>query len=59
MLNHFIKYLFGDVLVKALGLISLPLYTYFIAPEEYGIYALVLSYVSIGVLVLTLNVHAL
>lgn len=58
MLNHFIRYLFGDVLVKALGLISLPLYTYFIAPEEYGIYALVLSYISIGVLVLTLNVHA-
>ncbi|MCG3683477.1 lipopolysaccharide biosynthesis protein [Aliarcobacter butzleri] len=58
MLNHFIKYLFGDILVKALGLISLPIYTYFIAPEEYGIYALVLSYISIGVLILTLNVHA-
>lgn len=58
MLKHFLKYLAGDVMVKLLGFLSLPLYTYFLTPEKYGTYALVISYVTLAVIVLPLNVHA-
>lgn len=58
MLKHFIKYLAGDIVVKLLGFISLPLYTYFLLPEEYGVYSLILSYATIAIVLFTLNVHA-
>ena len=58
MLKHFIKYLAGDIAVKVLGFLSLPLYTFFLVPEKYGIYSLIISYVTIAVVVLPLNVHA-
>jgi O-antigen/teichoic acid export membrane protein len=58
MLRHFLKYLAGDMSVKILGFLSLPLYSYYLSPEKYGAYALVISYVTIAVVVLPLNVHA-
>ncbi len=57
MFKRIYHYLFGDILVKALGAISLPLYTYFLTPDEYGVFAIFLSYVAIGVIVFTFNSH--
>lgn len=54
---HVFKYLSGDILVKLLGFISLPVYTFFLTPEEYGIFAIFLSYVAIGVIIFTFNTH--
>lgn len=58
MLINIFKYLSGDILVKLLGFISLPVYTYFLTPDEYGIYSVFLSYMAIGVIVFTFNTHA-
>lgn len=55
---HIIRYMINGVLVRALGIISLPIYTYFLSPSEYGMYTLILSYISIGILIFTLNVHS-
>lgn len=57
MIKHILKYLLGDILIKIILLISLPVYTYFLTPQEYGIYSLLLSYVMIGTVVFSLNVH--
>lgn len=57
MLNNFLKYLSGDIMAKALGVVSVPVYTYLISPKEYGVYSIVLSYVSIATFLFSLNVH--
>ena len=58
MIKHFFKYLIGDISIKLLGFISLPLYTHFLLPKDYGLYSLIISYVTIAIVVLPLNVHA-
>lgn len=57
MLLKIFKYLSGDILVKLLAFISLPVYTYFLTPDEYGVFSIFLSYVSIGVIIFTFNTH--
>lgn len=57
MLNTFVKYISGDITAKALGVVSVPVYTYLISPKEYGVYSIVLSYVAIATFLFSLNVH--
>lgn len=58
MFKHIFTYLVNGFFIKALGLISLPIYTYFLSPSEYGIYAIILSYISLGSILLNLNVQS-
>lgn len=57
MLRNFIKYLSGDMLARAIGIISLPIYTYFITPQEYGLFSIILSYIALSTFLFTFNVH--
>ena len=57
MLLNIFGYLSGDILIKLLGFISLPVYTYFLTPDEYGIFSIFVSYVAIGVIIFTFNTH--
>lgn len=58
MIKHIARYIVGGFLNRVLGLIALPIYTYFLSPEQYGTYAIILSYVSLGSLIFTLNTHS-
>lgn len=44
-------------MAKALGIISVPIYTHLISPKEYGLYSIILSYVAIATFLFSLNVH--
>ncbi|WP_066346466.1 oligosaccharide flippase family protein [Aliarcobacter cryaerophilus] len=57
MLKRVYHYLSGDILVKLLGFVSLPVYTFFLSPDEYGSFFIFLSYVVLGSVILTLNTH--
>ena len=57
MLNNFLKYLSGDIVAKALGLLSIPVYTRFISPQEFGTYTIILSYAAIASFLFSLNAH--
>ncbi len=37
MIKRILTYTFGEVIVKGLSFLALPLYSYMIMPEEYGI----------------------
>lgn len=58
MFKHFVKYLSSDFFCKVLGFISLPVYTSFLTPSEYGVYALIISYVAILIVLMPLNSHS-
>lgn len=57
MKKTFINYLTGDIMARGLGIISVPVYTYMINPQEYGLYSIILSYVAISSFLFSLNVH--
>jgi O-antigen/teichoic acid export membrane protein len=56
VVRHAGTYLIGDVAVKAVGLLSLPLFTRMLSPDEYGVLAVFGSVFSVIQVVLTLNV---
>jgi len=55
--RHASTYFAGDVAVKALGLLSLPLLTRLLSTTEYGTLAVFGSYFSVVQVLLSLNVH--
>jgi len=50
-------YFSAQVAIQALGLISLPVYTYFLSTEEYGIVNVYISYSLVFAILLSLNLH--
>ncbi|MEA3494749.1 MAG: oligosaccharide flippase family protein [Bacteroidota bacterium] len=56
-LKHSTNYFSASLATKALGFISIPVLTYLLTTEEYGVYNVFLSYVGIFVIILTLNSH--
>ena len=55
LLKHSGNYLFAIIASKALAFISLPVYTYLLTVEEYGVYNVFISTVGIATIILTLN----
>jgi O-antigen/teichoic acid export membrane protein len=56
--KHFLNYIFSSVGIKALALISLPIVTQMLSPEEYGILNIFGFYVIIGSSLFTFNLHS-
>ena len=54
-LEHSNKYFISDIATKALGFISIPIFTRLFTQEDYGIVALFTSYVGIMTVVLSLS----
>ncbi len=48
----------GDVIVKAIAFVLIPLYTRFLTPEAYGVYSLVLTFQAILIIVLGLGFNS-
>lgn len=55
MIKHVRNYLGSEVLSKALGFLSIPILTRLLSTADYGIINVYISYVSIFLIVLTLN----
>ena len=55
--KHASVYFLGTILIQGLGIISLPVMTYFLSPEEYGIVNVYLSYTLIASVVFSLNLE--
>lgn len=55
LLKHSGNYFFAMVATKALDFIAIPVYTYLLTVEEYGIYSIFISTVGIATVVLPLN----
>ena len=55
--KHASVYFLGTILIQGLGIISLPVMTYFLSPEEYGIVNVYLSYTLIASVILSLNLE--
>ena len=58
LLGHVKIYFSGAVIIKIVGLISLPVITNLLTPDEYGTYSVFLSYGAITSVVLTLNLNS-
>lgn len=57
-LNHAKNYFLSNIAIKAIGLISIPIFTRILTQEDYGIVAVFDAYVKIFVIILSLNAHA-
>jgi O-antigen/teichoic acid export membrane protein len=57
MFRHVKNYLSAELIVKAIGLISIPIFTRLLSPEEYGVYAIFLSFVAVMNIISSLNMH--
>ena len=55
MLKAFLRYIVGDIAIKLVGLVSLPIYTAMMLPELYGEYSLTLSSISFAIVLFGLN----
>jgi len=55
MLKKVLTYSFGEILVKGMSFLALPLYSYLILPEEYGILGLINAIMAYLPLLLTFN----
>jgi O-antigen/teichoic acid export membrane protein len=55
--KHASVYFLGTLLIQGLGIISLPVMTYFLSPEEYGIVNVYLSYTLIASVIFSLNLE--
>ena len=55
LFKHSINYLFAHVANKALAFISIPVYTYLLTVEEYGIFNVFISTIGIVSILFTLN----
>lgn len=56
-LKHSFNYLLGSTLTKAIGLISIPIFTRLLTTTDYGILAVVNSYVGMCGILFSLNSH--
>ena len=55
--KHASVYFLGTLLIQGLGIISLPVLTYFLSEEEYGITNVYMSYILISSVILSLNLE--
>lgn len=55
--KHASTYFSGTVLVQALGLVSLPVFTAYLSADEYGVVNIFTSYFTVITVLLTLNVN--
>ena len=55
--KHASVYFLGTLLIQGLGIISLPVLTYFLSEEEYGITNVYMSYILISSVLLSLNLE--
>ena len=55
--RHSKNYFSANVAAKAVGVISLPVFTTILTTSEYGSYQLFVSYLALSSLILTLNFH--
>ncbi|WCL82578.1 oligosaccharide flippase family protein [Saprospira sp. CCB-QB6] len=55
--KHSSIYFIGTLLTQGLGVLSLPVFTYFMNEAEYGVASVFISYVSIISVVLSFNLH--
>lgn len=56
-INHAKNYMSATFFTKALGFISVPIFTRLLTPDEYGILAIFTSIISISTILLGLNFH--
>jgi len=56
-LRHSKNYFFANIAIKAIGFISIPIFTRLFTQEDYGIVAVFASYVGIMTVILSLNSH--
>jgi len=57
ILKHSGNYFFADVAIKAIGFISIPIFTRLLTEEEYGIMSVFYAYVPIFVVLLSLSTY--
>jgi O-antigen/teichoic acid export membrane protein len=55
--RHASIYFSGTILIQGLGIISLPIFTYFLSTGEYGLVNVYLSYAAIAPILFSLNLH--
>lgn len=55
--KHASTYFSGTMLVHALGLLTMPIFTAYLSPDEYGIINVFTSYVTVSIVLLSLNLH--
>ncbi len=57
ILKHSGNYFFADVAIKAIGFVSIPIFTRLLTEEEYGILSVFYAYVPIFVVLLSLSTY--
>ena len=57
-IHHFKNYLLADIFTKALGFISIPVYTRLLTTNDYGIFNVFLSYSTFFTVLLSLNSYS-
>lgn len=55
--NSFL-YIFSSLLVKAINFLLLPLYTYFLTPEDYGITNMVTSFSNVAIYIVAFSLYS-
>lgn len=56
--KHASTYFSGTILVHMLGIITLPVFTAYLTPDEYGIVNVFTSYITVVAVLLSLSLHA-
>ena len=57
-LRHFSRYLTADVAARAIGFVSIPVYTRLLTPADYGIINIFNTYVTIFLVIGTINIYS-
>lgn len=55
--NSFL-YTFSSLLIKAIGFLMLPVYTYFLSPQDYGITNLATSFIGVGTFIVSFSLYS-
>lgn len=58
ILENSILYTLSSLLVKALGFLMLPLYTYFLTPEDYGVVNLANSFIQVMIFLISFSMYS-
>jgi len=51
-------YTFNSILIKALGFLLLPVYTYFLTPKDYGITNLIAGFTSVASFIVAFSLYS-
>ncbi len=57
VISHFKNYFGANIAIKALGIISLPVLTRLLTPEDYGVISVFNSWTKIFIILFTMNTH--